>query len=101
MLVMLRVLRLGVLGLYIYIYSDLELVLSLISFGLVLPQFLGFLPVVEGVAGVQWDLQQELQWVLGLLRLPFGCAHCAYAWALISYYETNQLTDAVDSQNRP
>jgi hypothetical protein len=69
---MLRVSEVGVLGLYIYIYSDLELVLSLIPFGLVLSRISGLLPVVDGVAGVQWDLQRELQRVVGLFRLPFG-----------------------------
>ncbi len=70
----------GVLGIYIYRYSHLEVGLSLTSFGLVLSRFSALLAVVEGVAGVQWDLQREVQRVktcveTGLvpgLNLPFG-----------------------------
>jgi hypothetical protein len=41
-------------------------------FGLLLCGVLLFLAVVQGVAGLQWDLQRELQRVFGVPGLPFG-----------------------------
>lgn len=52
----------------IYRYSRLEVGLLITFVGLVLLRVPGLLAAVEVVAGVQWDPQQGLQWVL----LPFG-----------------------------
>jgi hypothetical protein len=66
--------------------------------GLVLCGILGALAVVDGVAGVQWDLQRELQRELQRVLGFFACllAGILRSWLLL---DTCLWRDLIDSFN--